>query len=284
LANTNIIGVSTIGAGQTLSIGQNGTSSWIVNPSLSTSIGNVTTGNLNSALNSALSGLRLNENAQISPNVKQYEVFEITEDLLALSTCWQRIRNDKTYTGARPTKITDEILFDKVNFEDKQKAEKVRDYYSKKFTLWALNGIRLSKFREDLKKFVHSDGKMFKEDMKPLVYRLPEFYDYDTEFDEMINNHNMTSTQTFRSMSTTKNLTFIKQLTKTKKRSVPIVTKEFWFTDDSQNLNCIPLNKDNPLLSLMEKQVKTPFSIDALSVKHIRDNREFFVLEKYSFL
>jgi hypothetical protein len=280
LANMNITGVGAIGAGQTLSIGQNGTASWTVSPSLSTSIGNVTTGNLNSAL----SGLWLNENAQISNNVKKYEVFEITEDLLALSTCWQRIRNDNYYAGTRPSKITDEILFEKVNFIDKQKAEKIRDYYSKKFTLWALNGIHLTKFREDLKKFVHSDGKMFKEDIKPLVYRLPEFYDYDTEFDEMMNNHNMTSTQTSRSMSTTKNLTFIKQLTKTKKRGTSIVTKEFWFSDDSKNLNCILVNKDNPLLSLMEKQVKTPFTVNATSVKHVRDNREFFILEKYSFL
>ena len=123
------------------------------------------------------------------------------------------------------------------------------------------------------------------EDMKPLVYRLPEFYDYDIEFDEMMSNHTMTSPQVERSQKVTKNLSFVKQLSKTKKRhGATTVTKEFWFSDDYNNLNCIPVNKDNPLLTLMEKHVRLPFSVSGLSVKKVRDNREFFVLEKYSFL
>ena len=78
---------------------------------------------------------------------------------------------------------------------------------------------------------------------------------------------------------------FVKQLSKTKKRhGATTVTKEFWFSDDYNNLNCIPVNKDNPLLTLMEKHVRLPFSVSGLSVKKVRDNREFFVLEKYSFL
>ena len=158
----------TVGAsGQVLT--GTGSTAWVNSP-LTTSIGNVNNGNLHGMLNSIF----LDERTQLSANVKKYQVFDITEDLLALSTCWQRIRNDKNYVGQRPENITDELLFSMVNFEDKKKAEKIRDYYSKKFTLWALNGVTLTPFREDLKKFIHSDGKIFKEDMKPLVYRLPE--------------------------------------------------------------------------------------------------------------
>mgnify|MGYP006269070473 CR=1 FL=1 len=266
-----------IGSGQHLTINAGGTIAWANSGvNLNTALGNVNTGSLKS--------IWLHDNEYVNPNVKKYQVYESTEDLLALSTCWQRIRSDKTYIGQRPESITDEVLFNFVTFEDKKKAEKIRDYYSKKFTLWALNGVKLTSFREDLKKFIHSDGKIFKEDMKALVYRLPEFYDYDTEFDEMISNHSLTSNQTERSVTATKNLTFVKKLVKTRKKGINIVTNEFWFTDDYNNLNCIPVNKDNPLLTLMEKYTRLPFSVKANSVKKVRDNREFFVLEKYSFL
>ena len=130
-------------------------------------------------------------------DVKKYEVFETTEDILALSVTWHRLRPQLSYNlniisnpSSRPTKLTDSILFKEMIQEDRDKADVIRDYYSKKLVVITLRDQRMSKFRKDLSTFVHGDSKIVKEEMMPLVYRLPEFYEYDTEFDLMVRDLN----------------------------------------------------------------------------------------------
>ena len=91
------------------------------------------------------------------PNVKQYEVFESPEDVLALSVAWKRLREK----GQSPTgKLLDKILFDKVTQTDRDEANVIRDYYSKKFMMKALlgNGNTLSPFRQEIARIINSDG------------------------------------------------------------------------------------------------------------------------------
>ena len=132
-----------------------------------------------------------------STYVKKYEVFETTEDILALSVTWQRLRplishgiNNIINPGDRPTKLTDAVLFKEMIQEDRDKAERIRDYYSKKLMVITLREQRMSKFRKDLSTFIHGDNKVVKEEMMPLIYRLPEFYEYDIGFDEMFTDLN----------------------------------------------------------------------------------------------
>jgi len=115
-----------------------------------------------------------------SPNIKKYEVVETTEDIVALSTTAHRISTEhKIYH-----KLTDHELFERVTQPDREYALKVKDYYSKKIMMWKLKGTsKLSPFREDMNKLVHSDGKTFKESMIGIAYWLPKFYEYDTEMD-----------------------------------------------------------------------------------------------------
>lgn len=227
------------------------------------------------------------------PHVKKYEVFEITEDILVLSVVWQRMRKERAQSMQdssipfpirlvpSPTSMTDKILFDNITNDDRARAESIRDYYSKKLMLWSLNDIKLTNFRQDMKKLIQSDGKIFQENMKPLAYRLPEFHDYDVQFDEMFIQHNTQVKQERQKQIKQKKLSLVNTVVRKRKYTT---TKEYWFSDEQDNLNIISVNKDNSLISLLDLHTKNPFMVSALSCKQIRDNREYCVLEKYSFL
>ena len=127
-----------------------------------------------------------------SSYVKKYEVYETTEDVLALSVTWHRLRTLLSHKidilanpNDRPTKLTDSVLFREMIQEDREKANVIRDYYSKKLMVLTLRELRMSKFRKDLSTFIHGDSKVVREELMPIIYRLPEFYDYDMGFDEM---------------------------------------------------------------------------------------------------
>ena len=226
----------------------------------------------------------------IQSHVRRYEVFEIEEDLLLLSVVWQRMRKERDEFDANgnsqkgqiamPSTITDKILFRNITSEDRTRTETIRDYYHKKFMMWALNDIRLTSFREDLKKLIQSDGKVFKENVRPLAYRIPEFYDYDVMFDEMFVQHNTQVKQDRQKATSTKIFKLIKTMVRKRKHST---IKEFWFSDENDNLNLMMVSKDNPLLKLMEYHSQNTFKIQGLFEKRIRDNREYCVVEKYSF-
>ena len=222
---------------------------------------------------------------EIQHHVKRYEVFEIEEDLLLLSVVWQRMRKerDNNQQGqiAMPSTVTDKILFRNITPEDRTRTETIRDYYHKKFMMWALNDIRLTSFREDLKKLIQSDGKVFKENIRPLAYRIPEFYDYDVMFDEMFIEHNTQVKQDRQKATSTKTFKLVKTMVRKRRHST---VKEFWFSDENDNLNLMVVSKDNPLLKLMEYHSQNTFKIQGLFEKKIRDNREYCIVEKYSFL
>ena len=46
-------------------------------------------------------------------NVKKYEIFEVSQDLLALSTCWYRLRKEQKVLAIG--KLTDSTLFNNIN-------------------------------------------------------------------------------------------------------------------------------------------------------------------------
>ncbi|MEI6597979.1 MAG: hypothetical protein WCL22_02950, partial [bacterium] len=95
-------------------------------------------------------------------HVKKYEVFETTEDILALSVTWHRLRplishgiSNIINPSNRPTKLTDSILFKELIQEDREKADVIRDYYSKKLMMFTLKGQKFSNYRKDLNTFIH---------------------------------------------------------------------------------------------------------------------------------
>lgn len=261
MANWNNINLSNIAPQKSISIsGQNATP-W------NTSLGSLT-------LNTLLS-------APHGEHVKKYEVLEIDEDLLALSATWKRLRD--THKSGGPyisvSTLLDKELFKFVTTQDHAKAAEIRDYYSKKIMMWKLKDVRLSQFREDMNSFIHTNGKMFKDNTVPLAFRLPEFYEYDVEFDTLISEHNKVIND--KTKSQTKTLKLKKTFSVGKKYTK---RKEYWFSDEDNNLITFSLTHDNPLISLLDNQCKNPISLSGLyNIRH-RDNNQYFLLEKYSFL
>lgn len=228
-----------------------------------------------------MAGLLQPEYEQVQSHIKKYEVLEIDEDLLALSTAWKRLR-DVTASGGSYTPVAtllDKALFKHVTSDDREKANEIRDYYSKKIMMWRLKDIKLSNFREDMNSFVHTNGKMFKDNMVPMVYRLPEFHEYDISFDNLVSEHNKVITD--KTKIQTKSLLLKKTFKVGKKYSK---RKEYWFSDEDNNLVTISFMHDNPLISLLDTQCKNSITLSGQYNTRFRDNNEYFVVEKYSFL
>jgi len=248
------------------------------------SIGSATGATVNpfASLNSlGINNLTVNLDEFHNPHVKKYQVMEIDEDLLTLSATWYRLREEtkqgKPYVNIE--KIVNKELFNRVTEEDRNLAASIRDYYSKKIMLWKLKGQNLSKFREDMNMLIHSEGKVFKEEMCPLAYRLPEFYHYDLGFDNLATEHNKIIKES-GSLLQSKTLTLRETFTVNKRHSK---RKEYWFSDDSDNLVSLSVTHDNPLLSLLDFHSHSPLTVTGKFNVKERDNTQYMVVDKYKF-
>lgn len=221
--------------------------------------GNVISGvNRNSNIFSGLNNLSgsVTWDSNSNGNVKKYEVFETSEDILALSVTWHRLRllGNRIINTIRPTTLTDNILFTEINQEDRNRADIIRDYYSKKLIVMTLRGQRISKFRKDLNTFIHGDCKIVKEEMMPLIFRLPEFYDYDIQLQEMFSDLNKqfedTEDQAYGAAYGGKKI-----LKPMKKFVVKLRTNkfsEYWLKDDDNKAYKIEIPIENKLNHLWE--------------------------------
>jgi hypothetical protein len=223
--------------------------------------GNVISGvnrnsNIFSGLNNLSGSVTWDSNSSTNGNVKKYEVFETSEDILALSVTWHRLRllGNRIINTIRPTTLTDNILFTEINQEDRNRADIIRDYYSKKLIVMTLRGQRISKFRKDLNTFIHGDCKIVKEEMMPLIFRLPEFYDYDIQLQEMFSDLNKqfedTEDQAYGAAYGGKKI-----LKPMKKFVVKLRTNkfsEYWLKDDDNKAYKIEIPIENKLNHLWE--------------------------------
>jgi hypothetical protein len=252
----------------------------------SQNINTISLANIAGAQGSGYNGTLSFDEFAYRPDIKKYEVYEISQDLLALSVCWARYRKTRHSSGPQPTitKLLDSELFKLVSEEDIAQANTIRDYYSKKIMVWKLKNINLTGFRNDLNTFIHSDGKTFKETMMPLAYRLPEFYEYDVEFEKMSFEYNkeVKLEPIINYPATTKQLTYIKSLSVNTKRLKKI---EYWFSDSHNNLIQMNVDTHNPLSSLLDKVItKGSINLEGRYATRTRDGNEFLRVEKYKFV
>jgi hypothetical protein len=214
-------------------------------------------------------------------------VFETSEDILALSVTWHRLRplishgiSNIMNPSDRPTKLTDSILFKEIIQEDRDKANVIRDYYSKKLMMINLRGQRISNYRKDLSTFIHGDCKIVKEEMMPLIYRLPEFHEYDIGTDEMFRGLDTRFEDSRIASETIKTLSPVTKFVVKRKSGK---YNEYWLRDE-QNRPCrIEIDSSNQLLHLWEYFFKkNSVSLDCISKFEERDNIAFYKIIKWT--
>lgn len=241
---------------------------------------NLTTGQANGALGNWNTNIfSLEENTQ-HELVRKYEVYESTEDLLALSCAWYRLRQDAKVTNKSVAigKLINKQLFDTVNDTDRLHASSIRDYYSKKIMVWKLKNQPLTPYREDLNTFIHSDGLKFVEKTFGLAYRLPEFYAYDTVLDSIFYDRNKELQKELR-LPESKKLQYIGK-TLIDRRSMK--RDEYWFSDENNNVSVVLLGRDNPLLAVWEQVIKSPVTMHGIFYQKKKDDKAYYQLEKYN--
>lgn len=184
-------------------------------------------------------------------NVKRYEVIETTEDILALSVAWKRLRDNREKVPVYINSLLSNSLFDQVTNEDREHAIVIRDYFSKKIMLWTLKEIRLSGYRQDLSELIHGDSKKVTDKMLPIAFRLPEFYEYDVEFDKFKQDITLNITQ-FNN-GTHQKVTTLRPIKSFYKNNKRIKQFEYWLKDDKGNAHMIAIEPKNPLKHIWDK-------------------------------
>jgi len=130
-------------------------------------------------------------------------------------------------------------------------AKDIRDYYSKKLMLLALKGKKLTKFRKDLQTYIEKGyTNVYPEKFTGLIYRLPEFYTYDKQIDELRQESNNKPQQSFRGV---KSLTLVKKMQRNTQRGKSV---DYWFHDDNKYLYKLNVSKDNELKTFFESYIK----------------------------
>jgi hypothetical protein len=214
-------------------------------------------GNLSGLATNSYDPWNLEEDEPYHHHLRKVEMFESDIDLLVLSCARYRIAKGANFSEFNS--ITDPKLYPLVVQEDVIHAAKIRDHYSKQFMMWALNEVKLTKFREDLRAFILSDGTKFTEATKPMVFRLPEFYKYDMEFD--IVRQQMTSmpeTEAHTIITSPIGITLrpMKYLTRKLKSGIK---HEYWLKDDSTGFAyLIKVEPTNSLRSLWDREFQRP--------------------------
>jgi len=255
LANSNLKQIS---AQSATSLTINGSAINGAQGSHTITMGNIqplTSRSIKTMLGGTLNGIEWDQFSN-TEHVKKYEVIETTEDVLALSVTWHRLRslishniNNIVDPNNRPSNLTDTILFNEMIQEDRDRANVIRDYFSKKIMMITLRGQNLSGFRKELNSFIHGDCKVFKEELLPLIYRLPEFYDNDIQHDEMFRDFNKQFEDDLKQWRGTKTLKPVRKFfinLKTKK------FLEYWLKDDLNRGYRIEIPFENKLNHLWE--------------------------------
>lgn len=219
----------------------------------------------------------------INPNVKKYEIYEFTEDVLALSVTWNRLRTHGINTAS---KLTDNELFRNITPEDRTLADTIANYYSKKIMmLKILDNTRLSSYRQDLNEFVHNDRKKVVDKMFGLAYHLPAFYDYDTSLDAV--KADLVTKQDWTSNSHKQNgkqqslvLTPMKRL---RRKTKNMDAYHYWLKTTNGTGALIALQPNNSLLKLWEHfyNKKEPMVIAGTTFCKTLDGFEYLSIKNW---
>lgn len=218
---------------------------------------------------------------------KKNDLFETSVDVLALSVALHRYNTineqlshpklDQIYT------LQDYRLLDIVTEFDHSHANEIRNYYGKKLILLKLKEKRISYFREDLGKFLTGSFTVVPEPMMRLAYRLPEFYQYDTEFAEFYNSFKCTDNLLTPMLNNNKINVSLSLVKKFKINRAGRKCIEYWLADPNGILFSFMLDVQNSLYGVWDSLLhKGPVQLQGYARLKYRDEYKFYTLDRLS--
>jgi hypothetical protein len=215
---------------------------------------------------------------------KKQEIYEFEDDILAISCAWKRQRDD-TPAEYRYSKLTDRKLFDSVTSDDRESARLVRDYYSKKIMMLTLKGQLLTAFRKDLNIFIHGEANRATEELFPLIYKLPDFYEYDVKIDEIKTSiENKLKGVKLERMNGKQSSFELTPIASVKKHNKRMKVIEYWFSGKNNTVSLIQLEPKNPLLHIWDDMFtsKKVLQISGTSFVKSMDDFEYLSIKNWT--
>ncbi len=142
--------------------------------------------------------------------------------------------------------------------EDRDRAEAIRRYYGAKFVEMALRGYQLSEFRLKLAEVL--DGRrQLAESEVGMLYRLPYFYDEDTDTDWIYANtasgQALAYWKGLEHVTVTLTLTPLRRVLRSQRLGDSV---KYWFVTEHNYPAVISVAKSNPLNAMMDSLFELP--------------------------
>lgn len=195
-------------------------------------------------------------------------------DLLACAVAGYRLRQFGTPPRGEFTTLAPELTA-----VDHEIAALIRGYYSKKLVAASLKHGHLSGFRSELAQFLTTGGRHYTNELLRLLYKLPEFYYYDTAFEGLAN----ITAQTDFTQVETPSITVVPGL-KLLRSTRGGKSFKYWCTvEGSGNLACITIDSINPLLPIWDTIYfrKEPLQLTAKCVENQVDGYHYHDIEAW---
>lgn len=210
-------------------------------------------------------------------------ITEFVNDPLILSCIVKRLLE----TGQGYRNLSDKTLLEYMTEDDCELADRIREYYTKKFFWRALSDNRsMSDYRRRLINLLENRVTVCKDQDCGIYYKLPYFYEEDLVYDEFkktLNTNNISSLGNARANRMQRSLEFlITSFSGQRKRKIV----RYWFKDDNNFLYGLELDKDNPLLSIFDDYVQTHKTVlfDTRLTEDRIDQMQYYKLLQYKFI
>ncbi len=210
-------------------------------------------------------------------------ITEFKEDPLVLAC----VRKAYEISGKGYVSLDDQSLIGLITDQDRALAEKIREYYTKKFFWRALSEVRpLSDYRRRLINLLENRIRSCKDQDCGIYYKLPYFYEEDVVYEEFRKKLKTTEIKPLgmeRQNIVVKSLEFL-TTTLSAQRKRKII--RYWFKDSSDYLYGIELTSDNPLLPIFDDYLKENSTVNFKTriVEDRIDNMNFYKLHAYKFV
>lgn len=170
-----------------------------------------------------------------------------SDDPLALSCASWRIFKDE------PERRWTNLDVVKASQEDRDMAQRIRNYYNQRYTMRVLKGGQLTEYQQKTAQFLSGLHHLTTEELG-LLYKLPYFYTEDCGIDSIVES-TVTHNQSPRRDHAEYTLTPVKEVFRTRKGGEMV---QFWYRDQDNHAVLIDCRATDNLLTMLRGLFRQP--------------------------